>query len=198
MHRLRNFSIFAVIKTAQCLLTFPNVFKFVYPFLDKYLKAIQLLQTGVTDFFESFSWLKFKLRSALVQVPQWASWALKSLSGKFYKGTPPTQNPATLGNKEGPQSHESTPSTGTSESKSPEATPIKHTDDGWGDLEEDLSAESEEKWEDANDATANYVKKGDGWDDELDGVSFIFKTVKLSEVFVVVVHQTVTFSGSYL
>ncbi|ETN68432.1 HEAT repeat protein, partial [Necator americanus] len=27
----------------------------------------------------------------VAQVPQWASWALKSLSGKFYKGTPPPE-----------------------------------------------------------------------------------------------------------
>ncbi|VDM33881.1 unnamed protein product, partial [Toxocara canis] len=75
-----------------------------------------------------------------LSVPQWASWALKSLSGKFYKGTPPPQSGPVAPQQpaEVSSSREGTP-------KPPEgqispqraASEISTVTDGWDDLDDD-------------------------------------------------------------
>ncbi|VDO59277.1 unnamed protein product, partial [Onchocerca flexuosa] len=101
--------------------------------------------------------------SNIFQIPQWASWALKSLSGKFYKFSPSVQNQAESAHKQGSSVCEST---STTKSSSELKSSTKLPDDGWGELDSS-SIENEEKWEDANEAlTTDTTNTSKGWDNE--------------------------------
>ncbi|CAI4225128.1 unnamed protein product [Auanema sp. JU1783] len=84
------------------------------------------------------------------KVPQWASWALKSISGKFYKG-PTSPESAVAGEKK--EEDERSPSRASERSvnsvtpsKFNKPVPASTTDaDGWGDLDDD------DNWADADD-----------------------------------------------
>ncbi|KAE9413735.1 hypothetical protein Angca_003663 [Angiostrongylus cantonensis] len=83
------------------------------------------------------------------KVPQWASWALKSLSGKFYKGKVPQEvnssNTAEIVEENVTAVSATVPSTSEKVSHSSEV-------DGWGDLEDngtDLDIDSNDDWADA-------------------------------------------------
>ncbi|VDK44305.1 unnamed protein product [Gongylonema pulchrum] len=103
------------------------------------------------------------------KVPRWAAWAVQSISGRFYKSPTPTQNPAVTENKEQTSENESAPE---ARPKSHESASKKHGDDGWGSLDDStLSAESDEKWEDADDTVPKAKKTTDGWDDEWEGIT---------------------------
>uniref|UniRef100_F1KV58 Kinase-like protein n=1 Tax=Ascaris suum TaxID=6253 RepID=F1KV58_ASCSU len=81
------------------------------------------------------------------KVPQWASWALKSLSGKFYKGTPPLQSGGggMQQQKELPSSRESTPKPPEEPTFTQKAASEKSTiSDGWGDLGDEIELAKEE------------------------------------------------------
>lgn len=99
------------------------------------------------------------------KVPQWASWALKSLSGKFYKGTPPAENrPATS-----PEASEGTATAAArstpSPVPSPNQKPVEQTPDadGWGDLDDVGGIGSIDEWADAMDAPVPLKTDDDDW-----------------------------------
>ncbi|WKY04611.1 hypothetical protein Q1695_005542 [Nippostrongylus brasiliensis] len=93
------------------------------------------------------------------KVPQWAQWALKSLSGKFYKGTPPPENrPAT--SPEGSDASKAAPSAAAPEEKKLEQS----TDvDGWGDLDEPSGIGSIDEWADALESAPPVKSDEDDW-----------------------------------
>ncbi|KHJ96184.1 HEAT repeat protein [Oesophagostomum dentatum] len=90
------------------------------------------------------------------KVPQWAQWALKSLSGKFYKGTPPPEVRPAAASTEGGENAAagasaanagSAPASNTQPKESGRPTPTSDYD-GWGDLSE-LESGSADEWADA-------------------------------------------------
>lgn len=116
------------------------------------------------------------------KVPQWASWALKSLSGKFYKGVPPPEvKPGAPGALD-PQSAAATasrpvtPNSLADKDKSPvinKPTPRKPaTNDGWGDLNDggdmfavkDSNDAAVDDWADINPKSNEVDDWGVGWD----------------------------------
>uniref|UniRef100_A0A0N5AYC8 N-terminal kinase-like protein n=1 Tax=Syphacia muris TaxID=451379 RepID=A0A0N5AYC8_9BILA len=102
------------------------------------------------------------------KVPQWASWALKSLSGKFYKSSTPS---------EPSNNSEAKTSSSANANKTALQTPeIRKTSidsvnkDGWDSLQDDELAEksnAEEKWTTSS-GEINEEKSdwADGWEDE--------------------------------
>ncbi|CAB01444.2 Protein kinase domain-containing protein [Caenorhabditis elegans] len=110
------------------------------------------------------------------KVPQWASWALKSLSGKFYKGPPPAEvkpgAPATADTSSRPV----TPNPTAEKEKSStvlKPTPAKPaTNDGWGDLTDggdmfavkDSNDSAIDDWADINTKSNDADDWGVGWD----------------------------------
>ncbi|KAL6739940.1 hypothetical protein Aduo_013337 [Ancylostoma duodenale] len=106
------------------------------------------------------------------KVPQWASWALKSLSGKFYKGTPPPEVRPTQSSAEGGEpaaAGASAGSTGTAAAASASTQPKESNQpttpsdyDGWGDLSE-LDSGSTDEWADALEPPAAAKRDEDDW-----------------------------------
>ncbi|EJD76151.1 SCY1 protein kinase [Loa loa] len=114
------------------------------------------------------------------KVPQWASWALKSLSGKFYKYSPSVQNLSGPTCKKETSVCEPTSITSTYELKSYDKSATKLANDGWSELEDSLSVENEE-WEDANDAlTTGTTSTNEGWDNEQEGVATAKSKISIS------------------
>lgn len=77
-----------------------------------------------------------------LQMPQWAGWALKTLSGKFYKSsTPPTAAAAAAGEKPSAAAADATARSESLEvpKKTLEKEPSTEVD-GWGELEDDDGA----------------------------------------------------------
>lgn len=104
-------------------------------------------------------------------MPQWASWALKSLSGKFYKYTPSVQNQSGSEHKEVNPVCEPTPTTKTSELKSNDTPSTKAVSNVWGELENGSFSETED-WKDASDVlTASTAGINAGWDNNEGKVS---------------------------
>uniref|UniRef100_A0A1I7T1D1 N-terminal kinase-like protein n=1 Tax=Caenorhabditis tropicalis TaxID=1561998 RepID=A0A1I7T1D1_9PELO len=119
------------------------------------------------------------------KVPQWASWALKSLSGKFYKGTPPPEvKPGAAGatgansvqTESATSSRPVTPNT-LGEKEKPKVvsnptTTKPATNDGWGDLNDggDMFAVKDsndpviDDWSDINSKSNDVDDWGVGWD----------------------------------
>ncbi|PIO68369.1 HEAT repeat protein [Teladorsagia circumcincta] len=102
------------------------------------------------------------------KVPQWASWALKSLSGKFYKGTPPPEaRPATspetsenAGTAERPAVNDFIVIASTETKKPDEPLPDV---DGWGDLDDTADIGSIDEWADALEPPVPLKIDDDDW-----------------------------------
>ncbi|VDN07426.1 unnamed protein product [Thelazia callipaeda] len=103
------------------------------------------------------------------KVPQWANWAIKALSSKFYKSS--AQNPLSPTNKEDACRQKSVDSTSKSSAlKLHEVSPETFLNDDCGELEDNSSVE--DKWEDADDTIAAHSEKTtDGWDDNWEGIT---------------------------
>ncbi|CAJ0600613.1 unnamed protein product [Cylicocyclus nassatus] len=101
------------------------------------------------------------------KVPQWASWALKSLSGKFYKGTPPPEvRPAASNADHSEHANATAPAVAdgatASQSKEPSHPTPTSDFDGWGDLSE-LESGSADEWADALEPSAASKPVEDDW-----------------------------------
>ncbi|VIO90035.1 105-kDa kinase-like protein, putative [Brugia malayi] len=125
-------------------------FKALYGFIEKLEKASENPELIA----ELESQVKAGGKSGLLssdKVPQWASWALKSLSGKFYSSSMQNQS-GSAPKQEAPICESKSNTKTSSELKSYDTAPEKFAnDDGWGELEDNLAAENEDEWEDAND-----------------------------------------------
>ncbi|MCP9259363.1 N-terminal kinase-like protein [Dirofilaria immitis] len=144
-----------------------QIFKALHGFIEKLEKASENPEL-IT---ELEAQVKAGGKSGLLssdKVPQWASWALKSLSGKFYKYSPSVQDQTDSTYKQKTSVCELASTTkASSELKSCKTSAVKLSNDGWGELDDSLSAENDEKWEDANDAlTTNTTSTNNEWDDE--------------------------------
>ncbi|KAL4002003.1 hypothetical protein ACH3XW_1685 [Acanthocheilonema viteae] len=101
------------------------------------------------------------------KVPQWASWALKSLSGKFYKYSPSIQNQVELMHKQETSISEPVSSTRAAELRLYGTSSIKLASDGWSETDDRFCVETEEEWEDDSDSlTTSTTSTNGGWDDE--------------------------------
>lgn len=116
------------------------------------------------------------------KVPQWASWALKSLSGKFYKGTPPPEIKPGVAGAPGAQTasaNSSRPVTPNSLAEKEKTSAVlkptitkRATNDGWGDLNDggdmfavkDSSDAGIDDWSDINSKSNEADDWGVGWD----------------------------------
>ncbi|XGW30662.1 hypothetical protein V3C99_009547 [Haemonchus contortus] len=95
------------------------------------------------------------------KVPQWASWALKSLSGKFYKGNPPAEVRPTTSPGSSETSGTAERPTTPPETKKP--TEPTHDDDGWGDLGDTADIGSIDEWADALEPPVPLKTDEDDW-----------------------------------
>ncbi|KAK5972095.1 HEAT repeat protein [Trichostrongylus colubriformis] len=98
------------------------------------------------------------------KVPQWASWALKSLSGKFYKGNPPPEPRPTSS----PDSSEASAAADRSTAAAPPSETKKSNqaspdDDGWGDLDNVADLGSIDEWADALEPPVPLKTDDDDW-----------------------------------
>ncbi|KAF1751124.1 hypothetical protein GCK72_017678 [Caenorhabditis remanei] len=114
------------------------------------------------------------------KVPQWASWALKSLSGKFYKGTPPpevkpgaaTGAPTASATSSRPVTPNSLAEKEKTPAVSKPAATKPATNDGWGDLNDggdmftvkDSNDAIVDDWADINPKSNDTDDWGIGWD----------------------------------
>ncbi|EGT55590.1 hypothetical protein CAEBREN_05906 [Caenorhabditis brenneri] len=111
------------------------------------------------------------------KVPQWASWALKSLSGKFYKGTPPPE--VKPGAPQTPSATSSRPVTPNSLAEKEKTSVVNKptitkpaSNDGWGDLNDggdmfavkDSNDSTVDDWTDINSKSNDVDDWGVGWD----------------------------------
>uniref|UniRef100_A0A915PQJ7 Protein kinase domain-containing protein n=1 Tax=Setaria digitata TaxID=48799 RepID=A0A915PQJ7_9BILA len=137
-------------------------FKALHGFIEKLEKASENPELVA----ELEAQVKAGGRSGLLgsdKVPQWASWALKSLSGKFYKSSSSGQNIAGSTQKQGAAVCDPTPNVNTSSTaKSRKPPQIRLISDGWGELDDNLPIENEEEWEDVNDAPTANARNTDG------------------------------------
>ncbi|CAD6198812.1 unnamed protein product [Caenorhabditis auriculariae] len=113
------------------------------------------------------------------KVPQWASWALKSLSGKFYKGTvPPVEGqtaPTPASGRTSPSLAVKSPTDSGRSSPAPKSSsnaPLKlapASNDGWGDLSDGGdNFDVKDDWSDLGGSTKNDDDWGLGWDTPVD------------------------------
>ncbi|VDK89675.1 unnamed protein product [Litomosoides sigmodontis] len=79
------------------------------------------------------------------KVPQWASWALKSLSSKLSKYTPSLQSQTESMHKQEESVCEQESSTGSSELKLQSIPSIKFASDGWSETDERFCVQTEEE-----------------------------------------------------
>ncbi|CAJ0950369.1 unnamed protein product, partial [Mesorhabditis belari] len=100
------------------------------------------------------------------KVPQWASWALKSLSGKFYKGAPPPTNTTTgtaAKDDDSAQAQPNVESGATLQASSalkPKVLEPTRDAEGWGSFEdEDEENDDSDVYTDARESISQHGKK---------------------------------------
>ncbi|CAG9537129.1 unnamed protein product [Cercopithifilaria johnstoni] len=132
------------------------------------------------------------------KIPQWASWALKSLSDKFYKYSPSVKNQVEPTHKQETSICEPASTTRASELTVCSMPSMKLASDGWSETDDRFCVETEEEWEDANDAlTTSTTSTNEGWDNEQKEV---FSLAVLNQVHgqvlrVAIVHIVTTAKG---
>ncbi|KAE9548145.1 hypothetical protein FO519_008643 [Halicephalobus sp. NKZ332] len=108
------------------------------------------------------------------KVPQWAGWAIKAISGKFYKSSNPVSNPEekqVIQEEKRPTTTSTTASSTMSTTKIDSSSGKSQVVDGWGDMEDEEENESDgngaESWTTRAKSMEKTIQKKDkvsGWD----------------------------------